>query len=52
MVEQWNLRLANKQKVEEVPATGKFNMGISVIMRVVLRDGTYHEVFFTQTLHL
>ena len=32
-------------QVEEIPNTGKFNMAVSVIMRVTLRDGTYHEVW-------
>ncbi|KAL8972996.1 MAG: hypothetical protein Q9183_000248 [Haloplaca sp. 2 TL-2023] len=29
--------------VEESPSTGKVSLGLSVIVRVTLRDGTYHE---------
>ncbi|PWY93732.1 hypothetical protein BO94DRAFT_583102 [Aspergillus sclerotioniger CBS 115572] len=29
--------------VEENPQTGKISLGLSVIMRVTLKDGTYHE---------
>ena len=31
-------------KVDESPTTGKISLGLSVIVRVTLRDGTYHEV--------
>ena len=31
-------------KLEESPSTGKISLGIAVIVRVTLRDGTYHEV--------
>lgn len=31
-------------QVEEIPNTGRVNMAASVIMRVTLRDGTFHEV--------
>ncbi len=31
-------------QVDESQSTGKISLGLSVIMRVTLRDGTYHEV--------
>ncbi len=31
-------------QVEESQGTGKISLGLSVIVRVTLRDGTYHEV--------
>ena len=31
-------------QVDENQSTGKVNLGLSVIVRVTLRDGTYHEV--------
>ena len=30
--------------MDESPSTGKITLGLSVIVRVTLRDGTYHEV--------
>ncbi|KAJ4416021.1 DNA repair protein rad52 [Neurospora sp. IMI 360204] len=41
----WSSSIQNIQVdfVDEHPQTLKINMGISVIMRVTLRDGTYHE---------
>ena len=38
-----SIREVQVDYVEEVERSGKFNMGISVIMRVTLRDGMYHE---------
>lgn len=38
------LGLANAYQVEENQNTGKISLGLSVIMRVTLRDGTFHEV--------
>ena len=29
--------------LDEIPQTSRFNIGISVIIRVTLRDGTFHE---------
>lgn len=31
-------------QVEESPNTGKISLGLSVIVRVTLKDGTFHEV--------
>lgn len=31
-------------QVEESQHTGKISLGLSVIVRVTLKDGTYHEV--------
>lgn len=31
-------------QVDEDPNTGKISLGLSVIMRVTLKDGAYHEV--------
>lgn len=31
-------------QVEESPSTGKISLGLSVIVRVTLKDGTFHEV--------
>ena len=31
-------------QVDEAAGTGKINLGLSVIVRVTLRDGTFHEV--------
>ncbi|KAK1780832.1 DNA repair and recombination protein mus-11 [Copromyces sp. CBS 386.78] len=41
----WSSSIQNIQVdfVDEHPQTLKINMGISVIMRVTLRDGTFHE---------
>ena len=36
--------LTNDYQVEENQNTGKISLGLSVIMRVTLRDGTFHEV--------
>ena len=36
--------MAYIEKVEESASTGKISLGISVIVRVTLKDGTYHEV--------
>lgn len=30
--------------MDESQSTGKVSLGLSVIVRVTLRDGTYHEV--------
>jgi hypothetical protein len=35
---------ADQKQVDEIPNSGKISLGMSVIMRVSLRDGTYHEV--------
>ena len=35
--------LMNEQ-IDESQSTGKISLGLSVIVRVTLRDGTYHEV--------
>jgi recombination DNA repair RAD52 pathway protein len=34
----------NDIQVDESQSSGKVSLGLSVIMRVTLRDGTYHEV--------
>lgn len=41
----WNSSIQNIQIdfVDEQPHTGKVSLGLSVIVRVTLRDGTYHE---------
>lgn len=41
----WSSSIMNIQVdfCDEVPNTGRINIGLSVIMRVTLRDGTYHE---------
>lgn len=41
----WSSSIQNVQVdfVDEHPTTGKISLGLSVIMRVTLRDGTYHE---------
>ncbi|KAK2739099.1 DNA repair protein rad52 [Myotisia sp. PD_48] len=41
----WSSSIQNMQVdfVKENPDTGKVTLGISVIVRVTLRDGTYHE---------
>ena len=31
-------------QVDEAPNTGKISLGLSVVVRVTLKDGTYHEV--------
>lgn len=31
-------------QVDESPNTGKVSLGLSVIVRVTLKDGAYHEV--------
>ena len=33
-------------QVDESQSTGKVSLGLSVIVRVTLRDGTFHEVIF------
>ena len=41
----WSSSIQNVQVdfVDEHPQTGKISLGLSVVMRVTLRDGTYHE---------
>lgn len=41
----WNSSIQNIQIdfVDENPQTGKVSLGLSVIVRVTLKDGTYHE---------
>ncbi|EEA27895.1 DNA repair protein rad52 [Talaromyces marneffei ATCC 18224] len=41
----WSSSIQNIQIdfVDENPTTGKISLGLSVIVRVTLRDGTYHE---------
>ncbi|RDW91418.1 hypothetical protein BP5796_02583 [Coleophoma crateriformis] len=41
----WSSQIMNTQVdfVDESPQTGKVSLGLSVIVRVTLRDGTYHE---------
>lgn len=34
----------NMSQVDEHQSSGKISLGLSVIVRVTLRDGTYHEV--------
>ena len=34
------------EQVDESRESGRVNLGLSVIMRVTLKDGTYHEVYF------
>lgn len=34
----------SSSQVEESPNTGKISLGLSVIIRVTLKDGTFHEV--------
>lgn len=36
--------VADNIQVEESQHTGKISLGLSVIVRVTLKDGTYHEV--------
>lgn len=45
----WSSSIQNIQIdfVEESPNTGKISLGLSVIVRVTLKDGTYHEVGIT-----
>ncbi|KAJ5787248.1 hypothetical protein N7457_002238 [Penicillium paradoxum] len=38
-----SIQLVQIDFVEESPNTGKVSLGLSVIMRVTLRDGTFHE---------
>lgn len=33
-------------QVDESRESGRVSLGLSVIMRVTLKDGTYHEVYF------
>jgi DNA repair and recombination protein RAD52 len=42
----WNSSIRNVtvDYVEESESSGKVNMGISIIVRVTLKDGTYREV--------
>ena len=35
-------------QVDESQSTGKVSLGLSVIVRVTLRDGTFHEVLFRE----
>ncbi|KAL3424435.1 DNA repair and recombination protein rhm52 [Phlyctema vagabunda] len=41
----WSSQIMNTQVdfVDESPTTGKVSLGLSVIVRVTLRDGTFHE---------
>jgi len=36
--------MANSEKVDENATTGKISLGLSTIVRVTLKDGTFHEV--------
>lgn len=38
------LEILNGSQVDESQSSGKISLGLSVVMRVTLRDGTYHEV--------
>ena len=38
---QW---ISDVSQVDENSSTGKISLGLSVIVRVTLRDGTFHEV--------
>lgn len=42
----WSSQIQNVQVdfADENQNTGKISLGLSVIMRVTLRDGTFHEV--------
>lgn len=33
-------------QIDENQNSGRVTMGLSVVMRVTLKDGTYHEVIF------
>ena len=35
-------------QVDESQSTGKVSLGLSVVVRVTLRDGTFHEVLFRE----
>ena len=35
-------------QVDESQSTGKVSLGLSVVVRVTLRDGTFHEVVFRE----
>lgn len=41
---------SNGRQVEESQSTGKVSLGLSVIVRVTLRDGTFHEVYILSWL--
>ena len=49
-VSEGPVRSANEslspRQVDENQSTGKVSLGLSVVVRVTLRDGTYHEVIF------
>ena len=42
--------LLNLGKVDESQSTGKVSLGLSVVVRVTLRDGSFHEVFIPRTI--
>ena len=44
-------RLKDRQ-VDENQTSGKICLGLSVVVRVTLRDGTYHEVQDSESGHL
>lgn len=45
MVIVWLCQLVTDQsKVDESPQSGKVSLGLSIITRVSLKDGTFHEV--------
>ena len=37
--------MTNSSQVDENESTGKISLGLSVIVRVTLRDGAFHEVY-------
>ena len=39
-----NVQLMSADQVDENENTGKVNLGLSVIVRVTLKDGSFHEV--------
>lgn len=39
-----NAQLMSVDQVDENENTGKVNLGLSVIVRVTLKDGSFHEV--------
>jgi len=39
-----NTRANDYNQIDENQNSGRVTMGLSVVMRVTLKDGTYHEV--------
>lgn len=36
--------MTDRIQVDESPTSGKITLGLSIIVRVTLKDGTFHEV--------